>query len=70
MNNITLFFIDVVAVKQAHFGEGSGDIYLGDVSCGGNETSLLHCQANINPNDCSHSEDAGVRCGGMLLQSV
>ena len=51
-----------------HFGPGSGSILLDDVNCVGNETSLLACDyrgkptVSVDNNNCSHSEDVGVRC--------
>ena len=37
--------------------------------CSGNEASLLECvyDADIGSHDCSHSEDAGVRCEGAIF---
>ena len=46
------------------FGEGT-EIFLDNVVCMGNESSLLKCQSNtIKEHNCEHSEDAGVRCEG------
>ena len=58
-----------VPLKQAFFGSNlSRPIYLDNVGCDGSETSLLNCAANeVGINNCDHSEDAGVRCNGMLL---
>jgi len=65
-----------VAVKNAHFGEGSGDILLDDVMCRGTEAALLkgteaallNCSRKNNlpiaSSNCKHSEDAGVICQG------
>ena len=53
--------IDTVAFSNSHFGAGIGDIYLDNVGCIGNESSLLDCSYVSNAG-CSHSEDAGVRC--------
>ena len=50
------------AVLRAFYGQGTGPIFLDDVGCDGNETSLLNC-ANTMLHNCGHSEDAGVRCG-------
>ncbi len=49
------------------FGSGSGDIWLDDVKCGGNETHLLSCPQFpfTQPHNCKHSEDSGVRCKGQ-----
>ncbi|XP_028253060.1 deleted in malignant brain tumors 1 protein-like isoform X2 [Parambassis ranga] len=51
----------------AFFGQGQGDIWLDDVNCLGNETSLIHCERpSIGENNCGHSEDAGVICSADI----
>ncbi len=55
----------VVAFSDAHFGEGVSNISLGGLYCTGNESRLLDCSHQKNP-VCSHTEDAGVRCGGEI----
>ena len=59
---------EAVALKRAFFGRSlSRPIYLDNVGCNGSEPSLLNCAANeVGINNCDHSEDAGVRCNGML----
>lgn len=53
----------VIAVGSAKYGEGSGDILLDDLECGGGETSLARCDhAGIFTHNCHHSEDVGVIC--------
>ena len=52
-----------VAFVGAAFGQGSGEIFLADVECIGNERSLNICQSD-DASSCSHREDAGVRCIG------
>ena len=50
----------------AYFGQGSGPIWLDNVICIGNESTLASCShlgVNIT-RSCSHYEDAGVRCYG------
>jgi len=60
----------VVALGRAYFGSGSGEIYLDSVVCNGSEGTLLQCTASpIGVHDCDHSEDAGVKCGGILIFS-
>lgn len=58
-----------MAKRSAYFGQGEGDIWLDDVKCVGNESSLLHCQhPNLGENNCGHGEDAGVVCSGISSQ--
>uniref|UniRef100_A0A3Q2X293 Soluble scavenger receptor cysteine-rich domain-containing protein SSC5D n=1 Tax=Haplochromis burtoni TaxID=8153 RepID=A0A3Q2X293_HAPBU len=53
------------AKSSAFFGEGQGLIWLDDVNCLGNETSLVHCRrSSFGENNCGHGEDAGVICSG------
>ena len=56
-----------VAFTYAHFGTGTGPIYLDDVACSGSEDSLIECSRSSFVS-CSrgHREDAGVRCQGMF----
>ncbi|KAK4817188.1 hypothetical protein QYF61_003527 [Mycteria americana] len=42
---------------------GSGQIWLDNVNCSGNERSIFECpKLAWGVNNCSHSEDAGVEC--------
>ena len=51
------------AFSLAFFGQGTGAIWLDNVVCTGNETSLYECQnAGIGVHKCNHDDDAGVRC--------
>ncbi|KAL8565021.1 hypothetical protein ACOMHN_003397 [Nucella lapillus] len=51
------------AVGDAAFGQGSGLIWLDNVDCSGHEGSLALCDhRGWTSHDCSHLEDAGVRC--------
>ncbi|NWW23473.1 SRB4D protein, partial [Falcunculus frontatus] len=55
----------VAALDTAHFGPGSGHIFLDDVQCRGDEPSLQMCRHNgWGEHDCRHVEDASVICAG------
>ncbi|KAK2099108.1 Deleted in malignant brain tumors 1 protein [Saguinus oedipus] len=55
----------VSALGGAHFGEGSGNILLGDVHCSGREPYLSSCpHSGWYNHECAHREDAGVVCSG------
>uniref|UniRef100_A0A9J8BH62 SRCR domain-containing protein n=1 Tax=Cyprinus carpio carpio TaxID=630221 RepID=A0A9J8BH62_CYPCA len=58
----------VSAQNSAHFGQGSGPIWLDDVRCSGSESSFTLCShPSIGTHNCGHSEDAGVGCLGKSL---
>ena len=44
---------------DAHFGVGTGTIFLDDLLCTGIESNLLEC---VRESNCVHGEDAGVIC--------
>ena len=62
---------DAVAFSRAHFGAGTGTIYLDNVGCTGSETRLIDCSRGTTVSCLGgHSEDAGVRCQGLEKKST
>ena len=66
---LTIVSIGSIPVHNAVFGEGIGSILLDNLMCEGHESSLLDCvtSEDIGTHNCEHSEDAGVRCEGIIL---
>ncbi|NWV16276.1 DMBT1 protein, partial [Origma solitaria] len=57
----------LAAPGHAHFGRGSGRIWLDDLTCAGSEAHLAQCPARTwGDNNCHHGEDAAVVCTGEL----
>ena len=53
----------VAVYDYAHFGEGTGDIWLDEVQCDGTESWLLNCHHSpFGTEKCGHWADAGVEC--------
>lgn len=51
------------AKSTAHYGQGTGNIWLDNVDCTGYEPSLFACRhPAIGDHNCNHGEDAGVSC--------
>ncbi|XP_052410173.1 deleted in malignant brain tumors 1 protein-like [Carassius gibelio] len=58
----------VDALGNAHFGQGSGPIWMSFVRCIGFESTLKDCRsAGWDQNICNHANDAGVICSGVRL---
>ena len=59
------------AYSSAHFGAGSGPIFLDDVQCTSSSSQLLECHSSpILSHNCLHSADAGVGCEGIIIVPV
>ena len=71
-----LLTIDAVTVvsSSAKYGSIQGPIALSRVKCAGNESSLLNCQlvsiAAASRHYCTHSNDVGVHCSGIVFSSA
>ena len=59
-----LGFVEAVQTPIPYvYGTGSGQIWLDNVNCVGNESSLAECDHNQwGTHDCSHFKDANVVC--------
>ncbi|NXT26299.1 DMBT1 protein, partial [Syrrhaptes paradoxus] len=61
----------VAAYSAAHFGRGSGTIWLDNVQCSGTEADLSECPARPwGVTNCDHGEDAGVLCTGTTTDAA
>ncbi|XP_023806163.1 scavenger receptor cysteine-rich type 1 protein M130-like [Oryzias latipes] len=57
----------LTATESAGFGQGSGQIWLKNVTCSGSEMSLTECSHRVfEKHQCNHSKDAGVICSVKL----
>ena len=51
------------APASAPYGSGAGKIWLDDLQCSGQESSLFECASSVwGEHNCNHGEDAGAVC--------
>ena len=60
-----------VGFSGAHFGAGTGPIYLDFVDCSGSEANLIDCPRNSTVTCTNgHLQDAGVRCQSQCSKQL
>ncbi len=57
---------DVIEAKSAaHFGQGSGPVWISDLQCSDTDSRLRDCKSSgWGRGSCGHEKDAGVICKG------
>ena len=59
--------IALEARSGAYYGQGSGQIWLNNVTCVSNELTIEDCSHDgWGVHDCTHSKDAGVKCAASI----
>ena len=61
----------IAARDNAYYGQGIGQIWFDSVNCTGTELNIEDCSQGIK--DCTHGEDAGVKCAvpnGNYIYSI
>ena len=62
-----LCFVGARYFSRAHYGSGTGNIFLDQVECSGCENDLLACSYSpIGNHNCYHTEDIGVSCSSAI----
>lgn len=62
--NFSPIVLDVSTLHQASINRVIRPIYISELVCDGNETSLLDCRYKFMANDCDHLAVAGIKCTG------
>ena len=64
-------YTEATALTLDEVPDGTGQIWLDNVQCVGTETRLIDCPANtLGTHDCTHTQDAGVRCAGCTQGAI
>lgn len=68
-NCLFCIFSASAVYSSAHFGQAPySQTWIDDLGCVGTELDVSQCShRGWGQEDCSHSEDAGVRCSGVRL---
>jgi hypothetical protein len=63
------FATAIASYQQAHFGQGSGQIWLDNMGCNGDESTVAECSNRnaFGQHNCHHSEDVSVECSNSAL---
>ena len=71
--SISLLFQGAIPYINAHFGYGSGPIWLDSLLCTGRESNLLNCShrgIGVTYSFCGHDDDVGVQCPGKITLNI
>ena len=53
----------IAARYNAFYGQGGGQVWLGNLTCDGTERNIRRCShSGWGVKNCSHSKDAGIQC--------
>lgn len=58
-----------VTPSRHNYGQGSGQIFLNNVGCNGNESSLIECSHSIS-HVCSHNSAIAVQCSTSKIKAT